>query len=76
MIALGRTLEEVDFDSIDGKPTRLFFLLIAPENGSNDHLFTLAKIARLIKDAKTREQLMTLDSPDEMLALIQGREPH
>lgn len=75
VIALGRTKSDVDFDSIDGKPTRLFFLLVAPENGGNDHLFTLAKIARLIKDAKTRNQLMALDSPDEVLSLIKEHEP-
>ncbi len=75
VIALGRTKVEVDFDSIDGKPTRLFFLLVAPENGGNDHLFTLAKIARLIKDAKTRNQLMALESPDEVLTLIKEHEP-
>ncbi|MCH9049715.1 MAG: PTS sugar transporter subunit IIA, partial [Proteobacteria bacterium] len=41
----------------------------------NDHLFTLAKIARLIKDAKTRNQLMALDSPDEVHSLIKEHEP-
>ena len=75
VIALGRTEAEVDFDSIDGKPTRLFFLLVAPQNGGNEHLFTLAKIARLIKDAKIREQLMALESAQEIVALIQDQEP-
>lgn len=74
VIALGRTQEEVDFDSIDGKPTRLFFLLVAPEDGGNEHLFTLAKIARLIKDAHIREELMKLDSPQAVIRLIEEQE--
>ncbi len=74
VIAIGRTTGQVDFDAIDGKPTRLFFLLVAPDSGSNDHLFTLAKIARLIKDAKIREQLMTVDSPEAVIELIQSQE--
>ena len=74
VIALGRTEAPVEFDAIDGKPTSLFFLLVAPENVGNEHLFTLAKIARLIKDAKVREQLMTLDSPQAAIELIRGQE--
>lgn len=73
-IALGRTAQPVEFDAIDGKPTRLFFLLVAPENGGNEHLFTLAKIARLIKDAKVREQLMSLPAPADVVALIRQQE--
>ena len=74
VIALGRTDGPLEFDAIDGQPTRLFFLLVAPENGGNEHLFTLAKIARLIKDAKVRERLMTVDSPQAAIELIRGQE--
>jgi fructose-specific phosphotransferase system IIA component len=74
VMALGRTERPVEFDAIDGKPTRLFFLLVAPDNGGNEHLFTLAKVARLVKDPKVREQLMTLDSPQAAIDLIRGQE--
>jgi fructose-specific phosphotransferase system IIA component len=73
-IVFGRTREAIDFDAIDGQPSRLFFLLVAPENGSAAHLHLLAKIARLVKHAETRERLLTTDSPDQVLELIQGQD--
>lgn len=71
-VLLGRSNQEVDFDSIDGRPTRIFFLLVAPENGGSDHLHLLAKIARLMKNANTREKLLELETPEEVAALIEA----
>ena len=45
-----RSPEGVDFASLDGAPTHLFFVLIAPENAAADHLKALARISRLLKD--------------------------
>ena len=73
-VVFGRSDQEVNFDAIDGLPTRLFFLLVAPENGSTQHLHLLARIARLMKDAPTRERLVEIDSPEEVLALLRERE--
>jgi PTS system fructose-specific IIC component len=72
-VLLGRTQTDVDFDSIDGQPTRIFFLLVAPENGGSDHLHLLAKIARLMKDAKTRKKLMEMQTPEEIANLIRAQ---
>ncbi len=72
-VLLGRTREEVDFDSIDGQPTRIFFLLVAPENGSSDHLHLLAKIARLMKDGETRSLLLEMETAEEVAELIESR---
>lgn len=70
VVVFGRSDAEVNFDSIDGKVARLFFLLVAPENGVNEHLHLLAKIARLMRDASTREKLLLLDSPADVLELL------
>src|SRR5574341_1961167 len=48
--AFGRSLEGIDFESLDGKSTHLFILLIAPENSSGSHLKLLSRISRLFKD--------------------------
>ncbi len=56
--SFGRSVEGIDFDSIDGQPTHLFFLLMAPENTAGMHLKTLARISRLLKDRKIRARLM------------------
>jgi nitrogen PTS system EIIA component len=56
--AFGRSPGGVDFSSLDGKPTHLFFLLVAPEDSAGAHLKALARISRLLKDESFRERLM------------------
>src|SRR5262245_59246710 len=60
--AFGRSPAGVDFQSIDGKPTYLFFLLVAPEDSAGAHLKALARISRLLKDDGFRARLR--DAPD------------
>jgi len=60
--AFGRSRSGVDFQSLDGKPTHLFFLLVAPEDSAGAHLKALARISRLLKDATFRTRL--LEAPD------------
>lgn len=54
----------VDFDSVDGKPTRIFFVLLAPDDAAALHLKALARISRLLKDVSFRERLAALDGRD------------
>jgi PTS system nitrogen regulatory IIA component len=61
--AFGRSPEGVDFSSLDGKPTHLFFLLVAPEDSAGAHLKALARISRLLKDESFRQRLMS--APDQ-----------
>ena len=60
--AFGRSRAGVDFQSLDGKPTHLFFLLVAPEDSAGAHLKALARISRLLKDPAFRTRL--LEAPD------------
>ncbi len=62
-LVFGRSHTGVDFESMDGQPAHLFFLLIAPEESVGVHLKTLAKISKLLKDAVARKKL--LDAPDQ-----------
>jgi nitrogen PTS system EIIA component len=57
-LAFGRSLKGVNFDSMDGKPSQLFFLLLAPVNSAGLHLKALAKISRMLMSATFRENLM------------------
>jgi PTS system nitrogen regulatory IIA component len=66
----GRSLRGVDFDSLDGKPTHLFFLLVAPEEAASLHLKALARVSRLLKNATFREQLMSAPDSAEIYRLI------
>jgi nitrogen PTS system EIIA component len=59
---LGRSVPGLAFDSIDGKPTHLVFMLVAPSNSAGAHLKALARLSRLFRDATFRQRL--LDAPD------------
>ena len=55
---VGLSKKGVDFDSMDGSPTHLFFVLVAPENSTGIHLKALARISRLFKDPDFRARLL------------------
>lgn len=66
----GRHLKGVDFESLDGKPTHLFFLLVAPEDSTSLHLKALARVSRLFKDNSFRDQLIKARDGAEIYRLI------
>jgi PTS system nitrogen regulatory IIA component len=65
-----RSLDGVDFASLDGAPTRLFFALIAPQNAAADHLKALARISRLLKDEGFRRRLIDAKNRQELFTMI------
>ncbi|HSH69075.1 MAG TPA: PTS sugar transporter subunit IIA [Deferrisomatales bacterium] len=66
----GRSTSGVEFDSMDGAPVHLFFLLMAPENSASTHLKALARISRLLKDRSFREELLQAASRDDLFEII------
>ena len=66
----GRSTDGVEFDSMDGAPVHLFFLLMAPENSASTHLKALARISRLLKDRSFRDELLRAPSGDELFGII------
>lgn len=70
LLAFGRSVKGVDFDSMDGKPSHLFFLLLAPVNSSGLHLKALAKISRMLMSQVFRDSLMGSGGTEEILRLI------
>lgn len=68
--AFGRHPRGVDFESLDGRPTHLFFLLVAPEDSTSLHLKALARVSRLFKDASFRDQLMKAADAAQIYKLI------
>ena len=70
MGVFARSPSGVDFASLDGEPTHLFFALIAPQDAAADHLKALARISRLLKDAGFRARLMKGGSGKELFAII------
>ena len=74
IVAFGRSREGVEFDSMDGKPANLFFLLLAPENTTGLHLKVLAKISKMLKDNAFRKKLIEAKSKDELYLIIADKD--
>jgi PTS system nitrogen regulatory IIA component len=70
VISFGRSKDGLDFDSMDGQPAYLFFLLVAPENSSGVHLQVLAKIAKMLKNSAFRKKLMEASTAAELYQTI------
>jgi PTS system nitrogen regulatory IIA component len=70
LISFGRSLDGIDFDSMDGKPAHLFFLLLAPESSTSSHLTALAQLSRLLKNQAFREDLLKAREPGALFRLI------
>ena len=67
-LIVGRSKNGVDFDAIDKKPSRLFFLIIAPPHDpQNQYLIVLGKIAQLAKGLAANDPLFTADTPEEFI---------
>jgi nitrogen PTS system EIIA component len=73
-LAFGRSLQGVNFDSMDGKPSQLFFLLLAPVNSAGLHLKALAKISRMLMSATFRENLMQAAQAHDIYQLLKEKD--
>jgi len=73
-VAFGRKLGGIDYQSIDGKPAHLFFLIVAPPlEVSNQYLPVLGKIAQFAKDEDVPKRLLTIQQPEEFLKLLEEK---
>jgi PTS system nitrogen regulatory IIA component len=66
-----RSTRGVNFESIDGQPTQLFFLLVVPEQSGGQHLKALARISRFFRDASFRERLIAAPDLDQIFRAIE-----
>jgi len=73
-ICFGRSLKGVDFDSIDGKPSQLFFLVMAPENSAVENLKLLSRIVTLLKESSFKRRLMDAHSQKELFQILSAED--
>jgi PTS system nitrogen regulatory IIA component len=71
VLGFGLSRDGVDFESLDGQPTHIFFLLITPEDSTGLHLKLLARISRILKDDPFKTRLLKATSGDEIYRIIQ-----
>ncbi len=64
----------IDFESVDGKPTHLFFMLVAPGKEGSAHLLTLARLSRLLMGEEFRARLREIQSTDELFRAFEEEE--
>jgi len=74
VVAFGRSIDGIPYDSMDGKPVYLFFLLLAPENSAGQHLKILAKISKMSKDTNFRKKLLKAKSQSDLYKTIIDQE--
>jgi PTS system nitrogen regulatory IIA component len=64
----------LDFDAIDGQPVHIVFGVVGPKRATGEHLRTLARISRLLRDEATRKQLANAESAQFAYELIESHD--
>jgi PTS system nitrogen regulatory IIA component len=70
VLGFGLSRKGVDFESIDGDPTHIFFVLITPEDSTGLHLKLLARISRILKNDQFKERLLNAADQNELFEII------
>lgn len=70
-LAIGISPDGIAFDSLDGKPSNLFFLLVAPPGMSGPHVVALAEIAKIASSKSFCKALVSAGSPQEVIELME-----
>ncbi|MGP4068899.1 PTS fructose transporter subunit IIABC [Halobacillus sp. B29] len=73
-IAFGRSQEGLDYESLDGQPTNLFFMIAASEGANNAHLETLSRLSSFLMDTNFRSKLEQAKTEDEVIEAINAKE--
>ncbi len=74
VLGFGLSRKGVDFESLDGKPAHIFFLLVTPENSTGLHLKLLARISRILKNETFKNRLLEAGDRDEIFGIIMGED--
>jgi PTS system nitrogen regulatory IIA component len=69
--SFARSVEGIDFQSIDGQATQLFFLLVVPEHSGGQHLKALARISRFFRDAAFRKKLLDAERLEQIFGAVE-----
>ena len=69
-IAFGLSKEGVNYESLDGEPSKLFFMIAAPANASDTHIEVLSKLTTMLLDDDIREKLLNAKEPKDVLEIL------
>lgn len=69
-IAFGLSKNGVDYESLDGEPSKLFFMIAAPANASDTHIEILSKLTTMLLDDEIREKLLEVKTKQEVIDIL------
>ena len=70
-LAFGRSQAGIQYDSMDGKPVHLMFLIAVPETSNDEHLRILSKLSRKLMHEDVRQKLMTVTDAEEIYQIFE-----
>jgi len=74
VMAIGIAHEPIEFESVDGKPVTILFLLVSPADQTGPHIQTLATISRIMMNEEFRQQLEKVTCADEVYELLSNQQ--
>ncbi|GIK22190.1 MAG: PTS sugar transporter subunit IIA [Ignavibacteriota bacterium] len=74
--AFGKINEGIDYDSLDGNPVQLIFLLVGKDNLISTHIKLLSRISRLMNKDDFRHRLLEADTKEDIIKLFSEEEEH
>lgn len=74
VMAFGLSRKGVDFESLDGKPVHIFFVLLTPENAPSIHLKLLAGVSKILRNEPFRQRLLMAKNSEEILDILRDEE--
>ncbi|MFO8029360.1 MAG: PTS sugar transporter subunit IIA [Cyclonatronaceae bacterium] len=74
--AFGKLRKPVEYDSIDGEPVMILFLLVGPESQNSIHIKMLSRISRLLNSSSFREKLLQSNDAQTIIELFRSEEEH
>lgn len=73
-VGFGLSKQGIEYDSLDGRPVHIFFLLLTPESSTGGHLKVLAQISKLLKMEHFKDNLKQADTADEIYEIIMAQD--
>lgn len=70
VVAIGLKKEGMDFDCIDHNPAKIFIMTVSPLSHTGPHIQFLAEVSKLLKDPKSREQLLNAVTEEDVIKVF------
>ena len=73
-VLFATTRNPIDFESFDGEPVSLVFLMVGPPSSSTHHIRILGRVSRILNDENTRNELLGASTPEQVIRVFEAAE--